>query len=269
MRVTCIGWAAVFLVLTLAATGCSQGGLTDAERSRATTLPTPSNAAPPPQQALTDAIGSMLATPVAVDDDYVVDDVESEARVSWRARATVVDASVLPLGGNEPATEVYRRPGTLLTRPAGVTGSCWWRAGPELARYDRPRAQELSVLLSTRVTSRRGSLFDGTVSALAVLRVIGTDAQLHQRRLLPPTGVRVPATVAVSPDAVLVTVAWGALVTAAGNSSSHTRSGLWTFRYRPLTGAGPQAPAPDQVVQLQRSDPGFGSALQACNARLQ
>jgi hypothetical protein len=259
----------VVVALALSSAGCSSGALTDAERSRATTLPTPTRAGVPPQQVLTEAVGRLLTTPVSVDDDYVVDGIESEARVTWRARATVVEASVLPLGGSATPVEVFRRPGSLLTRPAGVDARRRWPAGPALARFARPRAQELSVLLSTRVTARRGSLYAGTVSALTALRLIGTDGQLRQRRLLPPPGVRVPATVALSPDAVLVTVAWDALVTAAGSSSRHGRTGTWTFRYRSLTGPGPQPPAPDQVVPLPRTDPGFDSALRACNARVQ
>ncbi len=258
--------AACAAAVTLA--GCAQASLTAAERSRATTLPTPTVPGVAPQRLLADRVRGLLdrSTAVSVDEDLQLDGTEQLNRVSWTARGTVLDASLQTLGGRS-GTEVFHGSGPLLARPIGLDHACWWPAGPGLSRFDRPTAQDLAVLRSAHATSGTGSLLHGSVAALSALRVVGTDAELRRRDLLPPSGVRVAATFDTTSAGVLITMRWADLVAAAGNSSRHGRVGTWTLRFQTLDGVGPKAPAPGRVLQVSPADPAFRTELAACNAR--
>jgi hypothetical protein len=254
-------------VLPLAS--CSQGALTDAERSRATTLPTPTSRGASPHRVLLARIRSLLGSrTVAVDEDLNVDGTERVARLSWGSLGRVVEASLQTLGEGAVGTQVFRSPAELIERPIGRGDGCWWQAGPELDRFDRPVAQDLAVLTSARATSAESSLLEGSVSALSVLRVLGTDAELRHRDLLPPAGARVRATIGTTSTGMLITMSWADLVTAAGNSSRHSRVGTWTFRFQTLDGPAPRTPPTGQVLQVQQTDPAFHSQLRACNAAI-
>lgn len=268
VRGTQIGAAVVVLSLTLA--GCAEGGPTAAERSRATSLPTPTASGPSPQRLLSGLVRAVAASPsVAVDEDYVVDGRQTEVRLAWRAAGSVVDASVLPIGRSGPGTEVFRSPGAFLSRPTGAGAACWSRAGSSVARFAGPPTPELGALLSSRAVRADGSLIAGSMSARSVLEIVGTDAELSRRSLLPPAGVRVAATFAPSRGGLQVTIAWSALVAAAGNSSRHTRQGTWTLWFRPGSTGTPAAPPTAEVVSVPPTDPAFAAALRDCNSRLQ
>lgn len=263
-----IGTLAFSLAMALAA--CARTGLTAAERSRATTLPTPSPRRVNVQKVLAERLAGLVdARSMAVDEDLVVDGHETETRLTWGGRGTVVDASTLPIR-RRAGTEVYRSTSRFLSRTVGSGAACWAQASPTLARFDRPQVPERSVLRSARAISGRGSLIKGSVSALALLRMVGTDDQLRSRALLPPAGVRVAVTFGTEePDGLSVTTSWSGLVAAAGNSSRHTREGTWVLRFRATGGDGPSPPPADQVVSVARTDPTFQSALDACNAGIQ
>jgi hypothetical protein len=269
VRRTYRGAAALALALALTSTGCSQGALTAAQRSRATTLPTPTRPRIAPGKLLGERVRGLLdlSAAVSVDEDLQVDATEQLNRVSWGARGTVVDASLQTLAGEPSGTEVFRTPGSLLARAIGPRNACWWQAGPDLARFNRPTSAEIAVLRSARAISGTSSLLRGSVSALSVMRVIGTAAELRRRHLLPRSGVRVAATFGTTTAGVLITLTWAGLVTAAGNSSRHSRAGTWTFRYQTLGSFGPKPPPPGQVLQVSQTDPGFRSVVDACNAR--
>lgn len=269
MRRTHRGAAALALALTLASTSCSQGALTAAERSRATTLPTPAPRGIAPRKVLGQRVSGLLdlSAAVSVDEDLQLDGTEQLNRVTWGARGTLVDATLQTLAGEPSGTEVFHARGSLLARAIGAGSTCWWQAGPDLSRFDRPTSAEIAVLRSARATSGRGSLLQGTVSARSVLRVIGTAADLRRRALLPPSGVRVAATFGTTTAGVVVTLPWSELVTAAGNSSRHGRIGTWTFRYQTLDSFGPTPPPPGRVLQVTPTDPGFRSEVGACNSR--
>jgi hypothetical protein len=267
MRGTGIAAGALALALTLGA--CSSGALTDAEWSRATSLPTPTAQGPTPQHVLDGLVHSLVESrSVSVDEDYVVDGRETEVRLGWKARGAVVDASILPITSSTPGTEVYRSPSAFLSRPTGDGAACWTQADPSMARFQSPEPAALAALLTSRAVKKHGSVIAGAVWARPVLEILGTDEQLKARGLLAPRGVEVPATFGTSDGGLRITVAWSDLVAAAGNSSRHTRVGTWTLWFRPGTG-GPAAPPADQVVALARTDPSFASALRACNARVQ
>jgi hypothetical protein len=267
MRGTCIAAGALALALALGA--CSSGALTDAERSRATSLPTPTLQGPTPQRVMGGLVRALVDSgSVAVDEDYVVDGHETAVRLGWKARGAVVDASILPIGSSGPGTEVFRSPSAFLSRPTGDGAACWTQAGPSVARFGGPEPAELAALLTSHAVKSHGSVITGTVWARPVLEILGTDEQLKAQALLPPRGVEVPATFGTSQGGLQITIAWSDLVAAAGNSSRHTRVGTWTLWFRPGTG-GPAAPPADQVVALARTDPSFASAVRACNARVQ
>jgi hypothetical protein len=258
------------LALILVLGGCAQGALTAAERSRATTLPTPTTEAPDPQRLLEALVhGVTESRSVVVDDDYTVDGHETVVRLVWRARGAVVGASALPIGSPGPGTEVFRSPSELLSRPTGDVSSCWTQAGPSLARFDGSEPPELAALLSAQAIKSHGSLITGSISARSVLGILGTDEQLRRRSLLPPAGVQVPVTFSTAQGGLRLTVGWSDLVAAAGNSSRHTRTGTWTLWFRPGATGSPAAPPASQVVSLPSTDPSFASELRACNARLQ
>ena len=266
MRGTCIAAAALALSVTLG--GCSSGGLTDAERSRATSLPTPAAQGPTPQRALDGLVRSLVESgSVSVDADYVVDGRETEVRLGWKARGAVVDASILPITTSTPGTEVYRSPSAFLSRPTGSGASCWAQADPSVARFQSPEPAAMTALLTSRADEKHGSVITGALWARPVLEILGTGEQLRARGLLAPRGVEVPATFGTGQGGLRITIAWSDLVAAAGNSSRHTRVGTWTLWFRPGTG-GPDAPPADQVVRLARTDPSLPSALRACNARV-
>jgi hypothetical protein len=260
------GTLAIAVAMTLAA--CAQNGLTAAERSEATTLPTPTARGVNVQKVLDERLTGLVdARSVAVDEDLVVDGHETETRLSWGRGGTVVDASTLPIDNRAAGTEVFRSPSQLLSRTVGSGAACWAQASPPLARFDRPQVPERSVLGSARAISGQGSLIKGSVSALALLRIVGTDDELRSRALLPLAGVRVAATFGTDePGGLLITTSWSGLVAAAGNSSRHTREGTWILRFRATGSDGPTAPPADQVVSVPRTDPSFQSALDACNA---
>ena len=180
----------------------------------------------------------LLAAPaVAGDEDLVVDDTETAARLGWKAQGTVLDASVLTIGTSEPGVEVFRSPTVFLAtdrKRRRLLGP-----GEPVARaVDRPTAPEIAVLESARATSGDGSLVTGSVSALAALRSSGTDAELRRRALLPPTGVQVAATFGTGEPGLQITIKWSDLVAAAGNSSRHSRLGTWTLRFEPAVPLG-------------------------------
>lgn len=255
------------LVLALALSGCAQEGLTAAERDRATTLPTPTAPGTDVQQVLDDRVASLLTSPVVTaDEDLVVDETETATRLGWKTQGTVLDASMLMIGAAGAGTEVFRSPSTFLSRPTGEGAACWSPAGLSLARYDRPIAQEIALLRSARAIAGDARLVKGSVSALSALRIVGTDDWLRSHALLPPPGVRVAATFATGQQGLVITIAWSALVAAAGNSSRHTRLGTWVLRFVPTTSGGPTAPPSAQVVAVPATDPSFASALRACNA---
>lgn len=257
------------LALALTSAGCSREGLTEAERSAATTLPTPTQPGIAPGKLLGERVTGLLdlSAAVTVDEDFQLDGTEELNRISWKTPGTVVDASLQTLAGEPAGTEVFRSQGLLLARAIGPGNVCWWQAGPNLARFRRLTSAEIAVLRSARATSGSGSLLKGSVSALAVMRVIGTAAELRRRDLLPPSGVRVAATFGTTTAGVLITLRWADLVATAGNSSRHTRVGTWTFRYQRLDGFGPTPPPASHVLQVSRTDPHFGSEVSACNAR--
>jgi hypothetical protein len=258
------------LMVALALTACSQGGLTAAQRLRATTLPTPTKPGVDVHRVLDEQLtGIVDARSVTVDEDLVVDGQESESRLGWGGRGTIVDASILPITSSAPAVEVYRSPTRLLSRPTGNGVACWSEASPALDRFDRSQAPERSVLRSARAISGQGTLIKGTVSALALLRIIGTDVELRRRDLLPPAGVAVAATFGIGERGTLqVTTTWSDLVAAAGNSSRHTRQGTWTLQFRATGSDGPTPPPAGQVVSVPRTDPSYAAAVSACNARI-
>jgi hypothetical protein len=255
-------------MLALTSTGCSEGTLTAAERSRATTLPTPTLPGVAPHKLLAERVSGLLdlSAAVSVDEDLQLDGTEQLNRVTWGARGTVADASLQTLVGEPSGTEVFHSQGSLLERAIGPDSVCWWQAGPDLSRFDRPTSAEIALLRSARATSGSRSLLRGSVSALAVMRIIGTPAELRRRDLLPPSGVRVAATFGTTSAGVLVRLTWGELVAAAGNSSRHSRVGTWTFRYQTLDSSGPTPPPRSHVLPVTRTDPGFRSRIARCNA---
>jgi hypothetical protein len=240
--------AAVVLagVATLAVTGCSHGPST-ADRSAATALPTPPKSRAVPGRELEQQVRQLLAArAVSVDEDLHVGQQEQEVRLTWAAHGSVVDASSLPIGtSSRKGTEVFRSPRTLLQRPAGVGSSCWSPGGEAAARYDRPAAQEIAVLRSARATSGNGDLLKGSVSAGALLAIIGSDAQLRSRGLTAPAGARVPATFGTADAALEITTDWRDLVRATGSSSRSP--GTWLLQFRQFGGAGPTAPTADMM----------------------
>jgi hypothetical protein len=248
---------------------CAQGGLTDAERSRATTLPTPTTPAAAPQHVLRERVRSLLdSRSVTVDEDLHLAGRELVVRLTMSSLGKVVQATFANVGQRGADTEVFRNPAMMVERHSGpVEGAeCWWPAGPELASYDRPVAQDLAVLTSGRATSGSGSLVTGTVSALDLLRVLGTDAELRRRGMLPPSRARVPASFAVEGESLLLTTSYDDLLAAAGHPRVHAHVGTWTFRFQRLPGPPPPMPPPGQVLRLTPSSPGFAAALRACNA---
>jgi hypothetical protein len=246
---------------------CAQGRLTDAERSRATTLPTPTAPAKAPEHVLLERVRSLLLSRnVTVDEDLNLGSSELVVRLTMSSLGKVVQATFATVGQRGADTQVFRNPAMMVERHSGPVDGCWWPAGPELASYDRPVAQDLAVLSSGRATSGSGSLVTGTVSALDLLRVLGTDAELRRRGMLPPSRARVPATFAVSGESLLLTTSYDDLLAAAGHERVHARVGTWTFRFQPLPGPPPPAPRPGQVLRVTPISPGFDSALRACNA---
>ena len=263
----CVPLAAV---LALLVTACSDDGLSAAERSRATSLPSPTKPGVETTRILADRVRTLLSSSVvSADEDLVVDGTETATRLGWKDRGAVVGASVLTIGTSRPGVAVFRSPRAFVSRATGSGERCWAAAEPSSARYDRPTVPEIDLLKSARATRGNGSLITGSVSARAALRLLGTDEDLRRRALLPPDGVRVPAGFGTTDPGLSVTLRWSDLVAAAGGSSRHDRHGTWMLRFLPDGTAGPAAPPAAQVVSLPRSDPSFGSALRACNARLQ
>jgi hypothetical protein len=233
--------------LALPLAGCSLGSTSPDAVTADTALPTPSPRVVPPDQILGHRVGALLAVPaVSVDEDLQTGATEVEVRLTWAADGSVVDATSLPIGAHAGVgTEVFRTPGELLERPAGVASSCWSPGGERAARFDQRVVQEVAVLRSARATSGSGDLWRGTVSAPALLRVLGSPGQLRAHGLSGSASGRVPATFATTGDALEITTGWGALARAAGSSKATT--GTWLLQFRPFGTAGPRAPSADMM----------------------
>lgn len=229
------------VALTLAA--CSDGS---PQADESTALPTPSRAAAVPGRILDRRVRDLLAAAtVSVDEDLQTGTQEDEVRLTWSAHGSVVDASSLPIGtSSRTGTEVFRSPRTLLQRPAGVAESCWSPGGDAAARYHRPVVPAIAVLRSARAASRGQGLLTGSLSAQALLGLLGSDEQLRSQGLDPSTTARVPATFATDEDALAITTGWGSLAAAAGTQRA---SGTWTLRYRVFEAGGPTAPTADMM----------------------
>jgi hypothetical protein len=223
---------------------CS-GGSPAADES--TALPTPSRAAAAPSRVLEPRVHDLLAArTVAVDEDLQTGGQEQEVRLTWGARGSVVDASSLPIGSSSRAgSEVFRSPRTLLQRAAGgAADACWSPGGAAAARFDRPVPAEIDVLRSARATGTAQGLLTGSLSARALLGLLGSDAQLRSQGLDATTTARVPATFAVDDDALQVTTGWRSLAPAAGAKRG---AGTWSLRFRVFDAAGPTAPTADMM----------------------
>jgi hypothetical protein len=226
--------------IALSLAGCSLGSHTPDADTADTALPTPTPRVVPPDQVLGHRVDALLAVPaVSVDEDLQTGGTEVEVRLTWSTHGSVVDASSLPIGAHTGAgTEVFRSPSELLQRPAGVARSCWSPGGQAAARFDQRVVQEIAVLRSARATGGGGDLLKGTVSAQALLGVLGSA------QLAAPASARVPATFGTSGDELEITTGWGALAKAAG---SKAQSGTWLLRFRPFGSAGPRAPGADMM----------------------
>jgi hypothetical protein len=247
LRVTRVAATALACTIAAAVGGCALGSRSPDAITADTALPTPSARATPPQQVLAHAIGALLASPaVSVDEDLQTGGSEVEVRLAWSAHGSVVDATSLPIGaGTGAGHEVFRSPSELLERPAGGAESCWSPGGEAAARYQERVVQEIAVLRSARAASGDGDLVQGSVSAAALLGVLGTPAQLRARGLGAPTSSRVAAMFGTAGDALEITTAWGTLAQAAG--SSKAASGTWLLRFRPFGTTGPTAPGADMM----------------------
>jgi hypothetical protein len=243
-RASRVAVLAVAAMLAGSLAACS-GGSPSADES--TALPTPSRAAVVPSRVLEQRVHDLMAAKtVSVDEDLHTGSQEHEVRLTWGAHGSVVDASTLPIGPSAGVgTEVFRNPDTLLQRPAGGADSCWSPGGDAAARFDRPVTQEVAVLRSVRATSGDGDLLTGTVSAPALLGVLGSEAQLQSRGLSVSAGARVPATFGTTGDALEITTTWGALVRASGSAKG--ASGIWLLRFRDFGADGPTAPTADMM----------------------
>jgi hypothetical protein len=232
--------------LAMAVGGCSLESPSPRLDAADTALPTPSPRATPPQQILGHRVGALLATPaVSVDEDLQTGAHEVEVRLSWSSHGSVVDSTALPIeAGSGPGYEVFRSPATLLQRPAGSDNPCWSPGGDNAARFDQPVVQEIAVLRSARAVSGQGDLLKGTVSARALIGVLGSPAQLQALGLDASATARVPATFATTGDALQVTLSWSSLAKAAGSSAT---SGTWLLSFRPFGTSGPTAPGADMM----------------------
>jgi hypothetical protein len=212
-----------------------------------TALPTATPRLPAPGDVLDRRVHALLAAPaVSVDEDLQTDGAEQEVRLAWSTNGAVVNATTLPVGSsNRTGTEVFRSPSELLERQGGTADACWSQGAAAAARFDRPVAQEISVLRSARATSGEGSLLKGSVSARALLGLLGSDPQLQDRGLTAPAGARVPAAFGTTGDALEITAAWAALMRATG--STRSASGTWLLRFRPFGTTGPTAPSADMM----------------------
>ncbi|HEX4472996.1 MAG TPA: hypothetical protein VH085_13575 [Nocardioides sp.] len=226
--------------MALGLAGCSMGSHTPDADTAETALPTPTPRVVPPDQVLRHRVDALLAVPaVSVDEDLQTGGTEVEVRLTWSTHGSVVDASSLPIGyGSGPGYEVFRSPGALLQRPAGTGNPCWSAGGDHVARFDQRVVQEIAVLRSARATGGDGDLLKGTVSAQALLGVLGSA------QLAAPASARVPATFGTSGDELEITTGWGALAKAAG---AKAQSGTWLLRFRPFGTTGPRAPGADMM----------------------
>jgi hypothetical protein len=169
-----------------------------------------------------------------------------EVRLTWGAHGSVVDASSLPIGpSTPPGSEVFRSPHVLLQRPVGRADSCWSPGRDAAARFDRPVAQEIAVLRSARATSGDSTLLKGTLSARALLGLLGSDAGLRDRGLIAPANARVPATFGTSGGELDITTGWTHLLTSTGSPKG--ASGTWLLRFRRFGSTGPSAPTADMM----------------------
>jgi hypothetical protein len=103
---------------------------------------------------------------------------------------------------------------------------------------------EIDVLRSARATGTAQGLLTGSLSARALLGLLGSDAQLENQGLDATTAARVPATFAVDSDALQVTTGWGSLAPAAGAKPA---AGTLSLRFRVFDAAGPTAPTADMM----------------------
>jgi hypothetical protein len=164
--------------LAMVLTACSLASRAPDADTAGTALPTPSPRVTAPQETLGHRVGALLAVPaVSVDEDLQTGGSEVEVRLAWSAKGSVVDATSLPIGaGTGPGNEVFRNPHELLERPAGGADSCWSPGSDRAARFDQAVVQEIAVLRSARATSGDGDQLTGSVSARALLGLLGSPA---------------------------------------------------------------------------------------------
>jgi hypothetical protein len=231
--------------LCLTLTACSEGS--PRIDPAATILPTPTTrAAQAAGHLLDQRVHALLAARVlSVDEVLQTGGQEQEVRLTSAARGFVVDASSVPIAAGEgPGTEVYRSPTALLQRPVGSPDGCWSPGAAAAARFDRPAAQEIVILRSVRAGGDEDGLLTGSVSAPALLGLLGSDGQMRSRGLVVADSARVPATFTLDGDELQITTGWGSLAAAAGAKRA---GGTWTLRYRTFDAAGPTAPAADMM----------------------
>ena len=157
----------------------------------------------------------------------------------------MADASSVPISlANLAGTEVFSSPSLLVQRPVGSATGCWSPGAAAAARFDQPVVQEVAVLRSARATRRRQGLLTGSLSAAALLGLLGSDEQLRSHGLDPTTDARVPATFALDADALVVTTGWGSLAAAAGAKPA---GGTLALHFRVFDAGGPTAPTADMM----------------------
>jgi hypothetical protein len=231
--------------LCVALTACSEGSARI--DPAATILPTPTTRVGQTAAHLLDQrVRALLAARVlSVDEDLQTGDQEQEVRLTSAAHGFVVEASSVPIAAGAGAgTEVYRSPTALLQRSVEKPHGCWSPGAAAAARFDRPAAQEIVILNAVRADGEQDGLLTGSVSARALLGLLGSDDQLRSRGLVAPDSARVPATFTLDDDELQITTGWGSLAAAAGTKRA---GGTWTVRYRVFAAAGPTAPTADMM----------------------
>lgn len=237
--------AAVLCVVGLVVTSCWGGS---SPSGLSSVLPTPEPRESDPSHVLGRQVKVLLdSRSVTVDEDLKRNGSLWEVRLAWAAHGSVVGASSQPVGTTPGSgSEVFRGPRLLVQRAVGRTDGCWSPGGGgTVARFDRSVAQEVVLLRSARATSGSGGLLKGSVSASAVLAIVGPGDPLVNRGPSARTHARAPAAFTTSEGALQITVSWHAVLEATGLPPG--APGAVVLRFQPLGTHGPTAPSADMM----------------------
>jgi hypothetical protein len=168
--------------------------------------------------------------------------------------------------------EFFRAPGRLLSRGISQSTGCWWPASPSWESYfasDDP--PQVSILNSARATSANGAILRGSVLAVDLFGLIDSRAGLRAAHILPPPGARVRGTFTVGGlRGITFRTTLEKALASLGTQTHYRGRNLWTVSLEPTTGSGPvSAPAPEQVLTVQQTDPTWRAQLNACDRRTQ